>query len=57
MSFSLINAQMTRVISSPSNSTTGLATLIFCPLVRVDRKWARGKEEEGEERRNEEVGR
>src|SRR4051812_14573820 len=29
MSFSLMNCQMMRVISSPSSSTTGLATLIF----------------------------
>src|SRR5437879_4705056 len=29
MSLSLMNCQMIRVISSPSSSTTGLATLIF----------------------------
>src|SRR5688500_16411505 len=29
MSFSLMNDQMMRVISSPSSSTTGFATLIF----------------------------
>src|SRR5471030_1691442 len=32
MSFSLMNCQMMRVISSPSSSTTGRATLIFATM-------------------------
>src|SRR6185312_5264123 len=32
MSFSLINCQMMRVISSPSSSTTGRATVIFATM-------------------------
>src|SRR5580693_337063 len=33
MSLSLINFQMIRVISSPSNSTTGFATLILLAIL------------------------
>ena len=55
MNFSLISFQMTRVISSPSSSTTGFLTLILGASVAIVRRLIRVKTETGAARGRDEA--